>query len=227
MATQFAFGKIVTDGLVLAYDAADRNSYISGSTTWRDLSGNNYSGSLTNGPTFNSANGGSIVFDGTNDFAQTSTTNFTAQNDFTISIFASSSVYTTSNGIIANKGYWQAGGQGVAIGNISSPQTVYAYVTTNTTHTEINSGVGPTYNWTNFTLRRNVNSLNFFANGILKGSGTISGTVTDLLNYFFIAKYNASNTWNGGISNCLIYSRALSNTEILQNYNAQKSRFNL
>ena len=60
--------RIVTSGLVLALDAADRNSYPGSGTTWTDLSGNANNGTLTNGPTFNSANGGSIVFDGTNDF---------------------------------------------------------------------------------------------------------------------------------------------------------------
>jgi len=52
MATQYAFGKIITDGLVLCLDAADRNSYVSGSTTWFDVAGSN-NGTLTNGPTFN------------------------------------------------------------------------------------------------------------------------------------------------------------------------------
>ena len=60
---------IVTNGLVLALDAANRRSYISGSFVWNDISGNRNSGSLINGPTFDSANGGSIVFDGTNDYA--------------------------------------------------------------------------------------------------------------------------------------------------------------
>ena len=40
--------RIVTNGLVLALDAADRNSYVSGSTTWFDLSGNSNNGTLTN-----------------------------------------------------------------------------------------------------------------------------------------------------------------------------------
>ena len=58
---------VVTNGLILHLDAGNRLSYTSGSTVWNDLSGNNNSGSLTNGPTFNSANQGSIVFDGSND----------------------------------------------------------------------------------------------------------------------------------------------------------------
>ena len=72
--------KIVRDGLVLSLNAADRNSYVSGSTTWFDLSGNNNSGSLTNGPTFNSANGGSLSFDGTNDIITITSTGIVANN---------------------------------------------------------------------------------------------------------------------------------------------------
>ena len=51
--------KIVTNGLVLCLDAANPKSYVSGSTKWNDLSKNYLNGTLTNGPTFNSANGGS------------------------------------------------------------------------------------------------------------------------------------------------------------------------
>ena len=61
--------KIVTDGLVLCLDAGDRKSYSGSGTTWSDRSGNGYNATLNNGPTFNSANGGSIDFDGSNDYA--------------------------------------------------------------------------------------------------------------------------------------------------------------
>ena len=60
--------KIVTDGLVLALDAGNTKSYVSGSTTWFDKSGGGNNGTLINGPTFSSANGGSIVFDGVDDY---------------------------------------------------------------------------------------------------------------------------------------------------------------
>jgi len=57
----------VTDGLVLYLDAANTRSYPGTGTTWSDLSRGGNNGSLINGPTFNGGNGGSIVFDGTND----------------------------------------------------------------------------------------------------------------------------------------------------------------
>jgi hypothetical protein len=65
MSTQYAFGRIVTSGLVLALDAADRNSYPGSGTTWTDVSGNGNNGTLTNGPTFSN---NSIVFDGVDDY---------------------------------------------------------------------------------------------------------------------------------------------------------------
>ena len=60
--------KIVTDGLVLCLDAADRNSYPGSGSTWYDLSGNGNNLTLTNGPTFNTNNHGSFSFDGANDY---------------------------------------------------------------------------------------------------------------------------------------------------------------
>ena len=60
--------KLVTNGLVLCLDAANKLSYPGSGTTWYDLSGNANNGTLTNGPTFNSANSGSIVFDYIDDY---------------------------------------------------------------------------------------------------------------------------------------------------------------
>ena len=68
----YSYGKsIVTDGLVFYVDAANDNSYPGTGTTWSDLIGGN-DGALTNGPTYSSANGGSIVFDGVNDYTTVS-----------------------------------------------------------------------------------------------------------------------------------------------------------
>ncbi len=61
---------IVTNGLVLHLDAANSKSYLGSGTTWNDLSGNGNNATLTNGPSFSNSNRGSIVFDGTNDYAE-------------------------------------------------------------------------------------------------------------------------------------------------------------
>jgi hypothetical protein len=65
---------IVTDGLVFAVDANNIVSYPKSGTAWYNLTSSLNSGSLINGPTFNPANGGSILFDGTDDYIST---NFT------------------------------------------------------------------------------------------------------------------------------------------------------
>ena len=59
---------IVLNGLVLYLDAGNPLSYPGTGTIWTDLSNFGNNGTLINGPTFNSGNGGNIVFDGTNDF---------------------------------------------------------------------------------------------------------------------------------------------------------------
>jgi hypothetical protein len=68
LATNFDYENIVTDGLVLNLDAGFVGSYPTTASTWYDISGNDKNSTLTNGPTFNSANSGSIVFDGVDDY---------------------------------------------------------------------------------------------------------------------------------------------------------------
>ncbi len=156
-------------------------------------------------------------------------TTFTANNDFTYEIMVKSGQYIESRGIFSNKGYWEAGGQGAAIGNISSPQTIYGYVKTNTGHFDINSNVGPTYGWTHVIMRRSSNDLRFFINGVHQGSTrTISGTVTDVSDKFWLGSYNGGTTpWLGDMSVARVYNRALSQDEITQNYNSLRGRFGL
>lgn len=173
---------------------------------------------------FNSitSNSQSLVFDGADDYIQTSKTDFTANNDFTYELVVKSDQYLTGKGILANKGYWSLT-QGAAIGNISNPQTIYGYVTTNTGHYDISSNVGPTYGWTHVIMRRSNNDLRFFINGNHQGgTRTISGTVTDDSNEFYLGSYNdgSGTSWKGNMALARVYSRALSDAEILQNFAA-------
>jgi hypothetical protein len=92
---------VVTSGLVLALDAANTKSYPGSGTTWSDLSGNGNTGTLTNGPTFNSANGGSIAFDGIDDYTNlglvTQLTNITnvSVNAWVYPVTSSTTVYVS------------------------------------------------------------------------------------------------------------------------------------
>ena len=93
--------RVVTDGLVLCLDAGNVKSYPGSGTTWTDLSGKGNTGTLTNGPTYSSANGGSIVFDGVDD--RVSGTSFNTGQNFTINAWIYPTLLgTTRRAIVAN-----------------------------------------------------------------------------------------------------------------------------
>jgi len=228
MATQYAFGKIVTDGLVLALDAADRNSYPGSGTTWRDLSGNNNGGTLTNGPTFSSANGGSIVFDGADDninLGNPDSLNITGS--ITLSSWIRLTNWNNYPGIIT-KGYDVTGGYSIHIRNdysiwfeiLSSANVRQIYNPTSLT-ISLNS-------WFNVVCTYNQTQMQIYINGIAAGSGYSTSVLIKLTsNDVLIGNLPTYGFFNGSVSNVQIYNRALSAQEILQNYNALKSRFNL
>lgn len=219
--------RCVQDGLVLYLDAANTRSYPKSGNTWNDISGNN-NATLTNGPTFNSQNGGNFIFDGTNDYAVTSSTNFSANNDFTYEVLVKASQYITGRGILSNKEYWTTG-QGATISHISSPQTIYGYITTSAGHFDINSTITAPYEWTHVVMRRLNNDLRFFINGNYLGTTrTISGTVTDSSDKFWIASVkDGASSYQGNIAIARVYNKALSSLEIQQNFNTTRSRFGI
>jgi hypothetical protein len=240
MATQYAFGKIVTDGLVLALDAADKNSYPGSGTTWRDLSANNNSGSLINGPTFSSTNGGAIVFDGTNDFFQLANTgSILTTNNFTIDILCRPTS-TITNATEATSGFGAFTGQRFATDPYPGQGT--------------DAGAGVSVGTNGIVVVEHAGS---YIPALLSYTGTVSSTVFSHIVVTYINKQpraylntilvktgltSVRSTVNltigliggmvygyfaGEIASVKYYNRTLSTNEILQNYNAQKSRFNL
>jgi len=227
MATQFAFGQIVTNGLVLALDAADRNSYISGSTTWRDLTSNSFNGTLTNGPTFNSANGGSIVFDGVDDYAPlTGTINL--GNTFTILSWIKLSTLAGGEYIVYGT---DANGADNWLGFINNTVWLYGTEIADVNNFSLTGGsIASTSIWYCIGCTINVNTAKVYLNGVEQNSTTKA---------FTIGAWNSSGNsigrrgslaqryFPGNIATVHAYNRVLSSTEISQNYNAQKSRFGL
>jgi hypothetical protein len=94
----FYSGSVVTDGLVLNLDAGLPASYPGSGTTWFDLSGSGNDGTLTNGPTYSSSNGGSLVFDGSNDYVNLNFpfTQSSSANSYTIVMGAKLSTTSSS-----------------------------------------------------------------------------------------------------------------------------------
>ena len=217
--------RIITDGLVFAVDAADRNSYTNGSNTWYDWSGNGNNGTLTNGPTFDEANGGSIVFDGTDDYA---TPNFTLNGSQPLTVSCWFNLDTVSknwHSIIdafkdandRNFQLWCDNVGKIRVFHLGSPHsgtyTLSPNIWYNAIFTYPGSGLGTLY------VNGNITDLN-----VPKGSG---GGGDIQLNIGRRTDGSVNSYTNGSISNIHIYNRALTASEISQNYNALKSRFNL
>lgn len=218
--------RIVTSGLVLALDAADKNSYRGSGTSWKDLSGNNYTGTLTNSPTFSNANRGVIVFDGTDDNVQLGTaSNFISANGTTISCWVKTRVVQVYKKIFVTV---TAGTQtitGVYLSIGPSPYNYYfgingvqgAISTSDLSTNQYNYLCG-TYDKSNIKL-------------YLNGTLLVSSVYTTAINTGGIGRISGydsgSEIWDGNVASFSIYNRALSTVEILQNYNATKTRFGL
>ena len=226
MATKYS-PKMVTDGLVLSLDAANTKSYPKSGTTWSDLSGNGNTGTLTNGPTFNAANMGSIVFDGSDDYCRVQ--NFTSMNvqgPGTVTYWGKFSnlgsagvpktALTITNGLgtsalqvglrDAQGIVWKAGGV-----------TLLSYNT-------------PTLNRiTQWTLTFDNSNLQMYIDGRLTNSTTSAVAQTATAANFYLATYSvdALEAFSGTIYSSAVYNRVLTASEVLQNYNATKSRFGL
>ena len=211
--------KIVRDGLVLALDAADRNSYISGSTTWTDLSGNGNTGTLTNGPTYSSANGGSLVFDGSNDYVDIPYLLLSGSQDFTVNIWikANSQVGGT---IFAN---YSAGNLQCFYGQS------YIGMWLNNSSAYLDSpGTEFTTNPVFYTAQRiGGNETRIYLNAILKKTGASTSTIGSVSNFRMGTNTSGTEVYSGNIAQVSVYNRALTAAEISQNYQQYKTRFNL
>lgn len=235
--------KIVTNGLVLTLDAGDRNSYTSGSSTWNDLSGNGYNGTLVNGPTFDSGNGGSIVFDGADDYIQIPHDSYLSSNVFGDTDYFTLSCWTYFTQFqnwtcMINKatgawysnttsGLWcdSSGRISAVIGTNqpSNPSGGTLYV--NYLGTQLNT-------WYNVVGVADGTYLKLYINGELQQQGLLSVITlsrTENTSPITIGRRSTGSnpSHNGGIPNVMIYDKGLSASEVLQNYNALKGRFGL
>jgi len=226
---------IITDGLVLYLDAANPRSYPGAGTTWTDLSGNGNNGTLVNGVGYNSDNGGSLVFDGSNDIV-----NLNENIDFDITEPWSFSLWISPN----FTGQWR---------HILSKDNG----TTNCSWMFHSSNI---FSW--YQSFHNSTAYIWYTSGMTLGNTiptnqfselTITCSPVDADRTYFIAYLNGSEkstttfTWSpinrtqtfnriGGVSTRFflgnlaatkIYNRALTPQEVQQNFNALRNRYGI
>jgi len=230
----------IGSGSILYLDAAQLRSYSGSGTTWFNLSGGSNSGSLTNGPTFNSDNGGSIVFDGTNDYVDcgsSSLLNFGTGN-FTLCAWfrTSTSVRAT---ILSRFDYNNTGTieRGYLIDILSTGKIRGLFATNGTNYRVADSNTSVnTNNYFHVTITRTIaDIINLYINGVFESANTlISGNPSNIdavTASFSIARradYQTpafTNYLAANIPLVQVYNRALSPLEVFNNYNVVKSRF--
>jgi hypothetical protein len=226
--------KIVTSGLTLCLDAANKVSYPSpDDSRWYDLSGNNNRGTLTNGPTFSNLNGGSIVFDGVDDYVNCGNLgSFYSQGTISYWMYSTAvenyrnpftTNYNGSNVGIRFEQYTTAspyGGFSVVIGNDAGTYTGLSYSP---------SAILTVNSWYNVVLVWNTvtNIAIGYLNGDLKFNSSNTYWATTLPAIAIGNGFSSARYFKGNIASTFIYNKSLSATEVLQNYNATKSRFGL
>jgi hypothetical protein len=222
---------IVTNGLVLNLDAGFTPSYPTTGTDWYDVSSGGNNGTLTNGPTFSSANGGSIVFDGVDDYVLVNKTLMadapagTFDIWFNLATTAGSAYYAVSNILIGkpsgpDNAFGFSPNTGKLMLRLGNATNLISSVSVNTGSWQLGQGV-----WDS-------TGMSIYLNGSLVASVAASGltwfggtTYDTVLGRNWVGSGGGSFT--GNIGSVKVYNRALTSAEITQNYNAVKSRFGL
>jgi hypothetical protein len=213
---------VVTTGLQLYLDAGNASSYPGSGTTWTDLSVNSRNGTLTNGPTYSSADGGSIVFDGSNDYVQcTGSLTVTAatfvawikrngnQGQYDGILFSRGAVTTGMNFQVSNQlGYhwndagntynWQSG--------LTIPDATWCMIAVSVTSTAATAYLCQ-------------------SGGTTTSTNTVNHSSGNLNDIKLAVDDAAARYFNGNIAIAQLYNIALSAGQVSQNFQADRGRF--
>ena len=227
-------------GPVLCLDAGSKLSYPGTGTTWTDLSGNGNNGTLTNGPTFDSANGGSLVFNGSNQYSSTAnTTLINIADNFTVECWFKFTALPTGSGFGTLFGHYNVAGMFFLVaasrsntlsidGRNGNPSVGYFQLNT-VVQPQNNTWYCFSATFSGVTITPYVNgsavSFSYSAGGtggVLNGTGTFAANVPWLAGQVQNAGY-----FNGKISCCKVYNKVLTATEISTNFELLRGRYGI
>ena len=235
---------IVSTNIVLDLNAGNSSSYSGSGTAWNDISGNSNNFTLTNGPTYTSSDGGAIVFDGSNDYAVSALNQSFFQfgtGDYSYGVWVKLDSLVNfaspiSSGQASESGSWQidgllnnsnvfifkhklnASGTGLAFETSSSPNTntwYYLFVVNDRSENELKFYVNGTLNTTSSDSNYGSTNVGNFSDA------------TSTYNVLSVAQNRNQNVFlDASIAQVHVYKgKALTASEVLQNYNATKATF--
>jgi hypothetical protein len=221
---RFGLLDVVQNGLISSIDAGNFLSYPTTGTVWKDLSGYEDNFTLTNGPTWNSSNGGFITFDGTDDYCATAAGAPFYQYTNKLSV----SWWMKRNGAITGG----AGGGQSTIGVDGMSTNVWLmhgggtsmtfYVNDSGSWVSLDSGTIPDNTWTHLVATVSNTATKFYVNGVLindtSGVSQITINPNSIIGWGFDPRYLSGRFFNGSIHSAQVYNRELSSDEVYQNY---------
>jgi len=219
-----------TSGLTLNLDAGNYASYPTTGTKWVDISGNYYNGTLTNGAVWSNTSGGTITFDGVDDYINIPngfTNTLKGKQYWTASIWVKVSSWGSNNdaypvlvSIGANQGQYSE-----LYLEIGSANQYYMAYAGDFASGSLTTNLNQIYN---LVYMKDGSSFKLYSNGVLIDTQTGKNSVSSVDGDLWIGRFKTGDyELNGNIYNFTMYDRALSSSEILQNYNALKGRFGL
>jgi hypothetical protein len=229
--------------LIVYLDVANPKSYVSGSDSWSNIINPNLTGSLLNNPAFSPTNGGSIVFNGSNNYVllPQSTPNQTIgkysfsiwlrfTNTMTPSHTSNFTIVEAQNTLLGGVDNYLSLLSNATVANTNGRMLFQTFNPLNLLYTTTNTWIGG--QWYNIVCTYDISTSrqSIYVNGVLENFATIANCYFNTNTYFGLGAYTAPpRTWffNGQISSFMIYSKTLSAQEILQNYNTTKTRFSL
>ena len=220
---------IVQSGLVLNLDASRTSSYPNTGTTWTDISGNGYNGTMTNGPIFGTASGGAITFDGVNDYVDTGLQySLTSSTNFTIGIWFKGFGRSSSNDILVLNYSGTPVGWAIYQSN-TGKFMCFSRDNNNVETSYINSITSTNTNqWFYGVYKKSGNQFSLYINGVLEATTNANLGNISISNGMRIANHTViSQPYLGSIGSVKVYNKSLTDSEVLQNFNATKKRFGL
>jgi hypothetical protein len=218
---------VITDGLMIYLDAANTRSYPGTGNTWYDLRGNRNFTLQNNPPFFANSAGGSIGFTAANSHWASSSTSLSTITRFSVDVWH---YYTGVNsgaypcivtelwpGTTGHINYVLGGLNGFTIGfykdggwNISSAYTLTAG------------------NWYHLVGNFDGASFKLYINGVNQVTTANGATPTSSNGGIrLMRRWDSDEYWGGQLSTVKIYNRALSATEIKQNFEATRDRYGI
>lgn len=215
---------IVRNGLIAHWDAGNSSSYPGSGTTWTDVSGSGYTGTIAAGTTYSSGPPASFTFNGTTSASVLTNVNTTVTSATFLCWIKRTAAQTRYTGIMFNR---STNVLGLSFDNGGTGLT-YTWNNSSGTY-NFNSGTTLTLNvWCQVAVSVSPTSATFYLNDTQKNTNTFThGSQTVNALYIGLDNIGLGRNMNGNIAISMMYNRALSASEVTQNFNALRDRYGI